>query len=482
MDRPVLSPASSTAPGVWPPATPWLAAGLVALILGIWWWTPVRTPVVIRVPGADRPAGEAGGGGAGAQDVFARATLVAGPGKPASLPGAWPQFRGAGLDGRAKDGVSLARTWPGGKPPVLWTAEVGEGFAGPAVVEGRVFLMDYDREKGRDTVRCLSLADGVEIWRFSYPVAVKRNHGLTRTVPTVSGGRVVAMGPKCHVVSLDAAKGTFAWGVDVVNQYGATVPPWYTGQCPLVDGDAVILAPGGPEALMVSLDAGTGKERWRSPNPQGWKMTHASVVPMDLGGRRLYLYPASGGVVAVEARDGSVAWESGAWKINIATVPSPVLLGEGRVFFTGGYSAGSALFRFREEGGRVVGEEVFRVKASVFGATQHTPVWHEGYLYGIRADGRLVCLSADGKVVWASGPETQFGLGPLMIADGLILAMNDEARLTLADAVPDGFRPRGTSVVLEEGVEAWAPMALAGDRLLARDLTRLVCLAMGAAH
>jgi outer membrane protein assembly factor BamB len=310
-------------------------------------------------------------------------------------------------------------------------------------------------------------------------MSVKRNHGLTRTVPTVAGGRVVAMGPKCHVVSLDAVTGAFGWGIDTVKAYGAVVPPWYTGQCPLVDGDAVILAPGGPDVLMVSVEAATGKERWRSPNPRGWKMTHASIVPMDLGGRRLYLYPASGGVVAVDAKDGAIVWETAKWKINIATVPSPVLLGEGRVFFTGGYSAGSALFRFRDEGGKVEAEEVFRVKAAVFGATQHTPVWYNGHLYGIRADGRLVCLSADGKVVWASGPDTNFGLGPVMIADGLLLAMDDAARLTLAEAVPDGYRPRVTAAVLEEGVEAWAPLALAGNRLLARDLTRMVCLAVG---
>lgn len=500
MDRPVPLPATpagvrsgatpapasrvvpSTPAAEWPVAAPWLAAVLGAAILAIWWWTPVRTPMVERVPGADRPPGETTAGGA-VDDVFAKASVSVGPGKAAvELAGSWPRFRGIRMDGRAEEKVALARSWSDGKPRTLWTVAVGEGFAGPVVDGGRVFLMDYDREKQRDALRCLSLADGAEIWRFSYPMTVKRNHGISRTVPSVSGGRVVAMGPKGHVMCVDAGTGRFAWGVDLVKDYGTTVPAWYTGQCPLIEGDAVILAPGGPDVLMVSRDLGSGKEGWRTPNPNGWKMTHASVVPMDLEGRRLLLYPASGGVVAVDARDGSLAWETPRWKINIATVPSPVVLGEGRVFFTGGYSAGSALFRLRVEAGKVVGEEVFRVKADVFGATQHTPVWHEGHLYGIRADGRLVCLSAEGKVVWASGPDTNFGLGPLMVADGLVLAVSDDARLTVADAVAAGYRPHGTAAVLEEGVEAWGPMALAGDRLLVRDLNRMVCLSVGAAR
>ncbi len=73
---------------------------------------------------------------------------------------------------------------------------------------------------------------------------------------------------------------------------------------------------------------------------------------------------------AVSATDGAVAWETAKWKINIATVPTPVILDDGRVFFTGGYNAGSMLVRFTPDGpsGKLSGEEVFRVKASVFGA------------------------------------------------------------------------------------------------------------------
>ncbi len=202
-----------------PPAVPWVAAGLAVLGLVVWLQAPLRTHVVVRVPGADRPPGETGAA-ASTVDVFARASLVTGPGKASELPGAWPQFRGPNLDGFSRETVPLARSWPGGKPAQLWEVEVGEGFAGPVVAQGRVFLMDYDRAEQRDALRCLSLADGAEIWRFGYPLSVKRNHGLTRTVPTVSGGLVVAMGPKCHVMAVTMETGKFQWGLDLVKDFG----------------------------------------------------------------------------------------------------------------------------------------------------------------------------------------------------------------------------------------------------------------------
>lgn len=459
--------------------TPWAVAAL-ALMVGLsWWFAPLRTPVTLRLPGSDRAGSSSAPNPQDPIDVFQQGRLETGPGRPADLPGSWPGFRGAHGDGIQHEASGLAREWPAGQPLERWAIEVGEGFAGPAIDRGRVFLMDYDRPNQRDALRCLSLADGSEIWRYSYPVAIKRNHGLTRTVPTVAGDRVVAIGPRCHVLAVETDTGAFRWGLDLVRDFGATVPPWYTGQCPLVDGDRVILAPGGPDALLLAVHRSSGDLLWRTPNPHDWKMTHSSVVPFTLGGRRFHLYCASGGVVAVHDGDGSIAWETASWRINIATVPSPVVLDDGHVFLTGGYNAGSLMLAFTLDDDRLTAREVFRLDARTFGATQHTPVWYRGHLYGIRADGRLVCLDRQGTVVWESPPGTRFGLGPLMIADGLILALDDSARLTLADAVPTRYQPLA-SAALMDGHEAWAPLALAGGHLLARDLTRMVCLQLAA--
>jgi outer membrane protein assembly factor BamB len=451
--------------------------GLVALI--VWQKRDVGADLKLRVPGTDQAAGD--GGGVSATNPVLRGTLVRSDGKPASLPGSWPQLRGPNRDGISREPVTLLREWPPTGPRHLWSVEVGEGYAGAAVANGCVYLMDYDRAKRQDALRCLSLADGREIWRFAYPVPVKRNHGMSRTVPTVASNVVVAMGPKCHVVALNPVTGELKWGLDLVRQFGAKVPDWYAGQCPLIEGDRVILAPGGSNVLMMAVEAETGRVLWQTPNPREWKMTHSSIMPMDFQGQHLYVYCGSRGVVGVSARDGAILWDTTDWKISIATVPSPVILDDGRIFLSGGYNAGSLMLQLKDEGGKITAQTLYRLKPEVFGATQQTPILHQDHLYGVRPDGEFVCLDLQGKSVWSSGSKTRFGLGPFLLSEGLIFAANDTAQLTLLEATPSGFHALAQAQVIQ-GQESWGPLTLAGGRLLMRDLTRLVCLEVVSVH
>lgn len=469
------------------PALPPVILVLGTIILACWLLRAPTIPITRRVPGTDHATGI---DGLSSTNPVLLGKVLKGPGLPASLPGSWTGFRGNSREGfsidpRApapsadKSAVPLARTWEPAGPRQIWSIELGEGYAGAAVSNGRVYIMDYDRDKKQDALRCLSLADGQEIWRFAYPVAVKRNHGMSRTVPAISGSNVVAIGPKCHVVCVDANTGDLRWGLDLVRQFGATVPPWYSGQCPLIDNGAVILAPGGKDALLLSVELATGRILWQTPNPKGWKMTHSSIMPMDFAGQRLYVYCATLGVVGVSAKDGALLWDTTDWKISLATVPSPVVLDDGRIFFSGGYNAGSLMLELSQHEGRFHTKSAFKLDPETFGATQQTPILFEGHLYGVRPDGQLVCLDLDGKVLWASGSGHLFGLGSFLMANGLIFALNDSGNLSLIDATPEKFRLLAQAQVLQ-GHESWGPMALAGGRLLARDLTRMVCLDVAA--
>lgn len=455
---------------------PLLVAALGCVILAIWWFRPPHMALVPRLPGTDRAPGTEGGGHSNAVES---GKLIVGPGRVADLPGNWPSFRGPARTGISTEKVTLARSWEGSGLRELWGIDLGEGYAGPAVVGGRVYLVDYDRETRQDAIRCLSLADGQEIWRFAYPVAVKRNHGMTRTVPAVSDNFLVSMGPKCHVSCLNPKTGELRWGMDLVKQFGATVPPWYAGQCPLIDGDLVILAPGGKDVLLMGVELETGKVRWQTPNSKGWKMTHSSIVSMEFGGERMFVYCASLGVVGVSAKDGRLLWETTDWKISIATVPTPVPLELGQIFLSGGYNAGSALLQLEASGGQFLVKTVKRLDPEVFGATQQTPIFYNQYIYGIRADGQFACLDPEGKIRWTSGPTQTFNLGSYLLADGLFLALNDSGALSLIEATPEKFNRLAQAQVLK-GRESWGPMAIAGTRLLARDLTRMVCLEIGA--
>jgi outer membrane protein assembly factor BamB len=224
--------------------------------------------------------------------------------------------------------------------------------------------------------------------------------------------------------------------------------------------------------MAVHID--TGELVWQTPNPSGWNMTHSSIMPMDMGGVRHYIYCAQKGVVGVSALDGSLLWQTEDWKISIATVPSPCVVSDDRVFLSGGYNAGSLMLRLEGTGQQINPTPVFRLDADTFGATQQTPILHQGHLYGIRPDGRFVCLSLDGSVVWTSDPSDTFGLGPYMVAGDVIYAMDDHGLLSAIRARPDRYEKLSEVQVLE-GRESWGPMALAGNRLLVRDLTRMAC-------
>lgn len=454
-------------------AIPLATAFVAAAGFGVWLVWGVWQPMSLRLPEEDGSSGP--GGGQSYTNAVLLGELIRGPGQPSALPGTWPRFRGANFDGIARDSVPLKERWDASGPRRLWSVAVGEGYAGAVAQDGRVYVMDYDQEKRRDALRCLSLADGKEIWRFTYPMAVKRNHGMSRTVPTLSGHYVLAMGPKCHVVCLDAVSGELRWGLDLVTEFGATVPPWYAGQCVLVDEGKVILAIGGKEALFGAFELATGKLIWKTANPKKWLMTHSSVVPMEFAGRKMYVYCASQGVAGIAAVDGAVLWETSVWKISIATIPSPLVLEDGKIFLSGGYDAGSLMLQLKENAGHIAAEVLFRLKPDTFGSTQHTPIYYEQHIYGVRPDGQLVCLSPDGTVKWASGPGHEFGLGPYLIADGKIVVLNDSGKISLIDATPDGFRLLGEAQVLS-GRESWGPLALAGGRLIARDLTSMICL------
>jgi outer membrane protein assembly factor BamB len=365
--------------------------------------------------------------------------------------------------------------WETSKPSVLWDIQLGEGYAGAAVAKGRVYILDYDQTKNGDAIRCLSLDDGREIWRYFYRVKIKRNHGMSRTVPVVVGDCVITFGPKCHVVCLDADTGALRWKRDLVHEDGAEVPAWYAGQCPLVDAERLVLGVGGTDALVMALDYLTGEVLWKTPNPKGWKMTHSSLVPMDLGDERSYVYCTSGGVVGVSATDGRMLWQYQSWRINIANVPTPLIIDRERIFLCGGYNSGAMMLSIKRVDDQYIPEALFRLDPKVFGSDQQTPILYKDHIYGVRPDEQLVCMDLNGNIKWTSSSANKFGLGPYTIINDLIFVMDDEGHLTVTKATPKAYQPLTTARVLE-GHESWGPMAFVSGRLIVRDLTRMKCL------
>lgn len=130
---------------------------------------------------------------------------------------------------------------------------------------------------------------------------MKRNHGFSRTVPVIRDEYVITIGPQGHVMCCDPVTGDLKWGIDMQKQFKTEVPFWYTGQCPCVDDDVLVLAPAGEETLLAGVDCLTGEIVWSTPNTLGYKMSHSSVMPMSLSNKRTYVYAGVGGVCGVSA-------------------------------------------------------------------------------------------------------------------------------------------------------------------------------------
>lgn len=401
------------------------------------------------------------------------------------LSGKWPNFRGADHDNVNKETIRLIDKWPATGPEILWEKELGEGHAAPAIYNGRVYLLDYDERRERDVLHCYSLTDGTELWRRGYKVKIKRNHGMSRTIPAVNDKYVVTIGPRCQVMCNDALTGEMIWGIDLVREYKAYEPLWYTGQCPVIDDNIAVLAVGG-RYLLMGVDCATGKVVWQTPNPDSLKMSHSSVVPMTIAGKKMYVYNSLGGLCGISAEEGDkgkLLWMTKDFSSSVIA-PSPLFAGGDRVFVTAGYGAGSGLFKINRNGESfsVQTLQIFK-PAEGMASEQQTPIYKDGYVFNIQTKdagttrNQFICCASDNfkKILWTSSTAERFGLGPYLLADNKFFILNDEGEMTIARYSTSGFEVLDKAEVIK-GNDAWGPLALADGMLILRDSKKMVCV------
>ncbi len=402
------------------------------------------------------------------------------------IPGThWPRFRGADFDNVSKENIRLIDKFDKAGPKILWKKTLGEGHAAPAVYDGRIYILDYEETGKQDLLRCLSLATGEELWHRGYHVRLKRNHGLSRTIPAVTDNYVVTIGPRCQVMCVNRLNGDFLWGVDLVNEYNTEVPFWYTGQCPLIDNDTAIIATGG-KSLLVGIDCKTGTKAWETPNPRNWKMSHSSIMPMTFKGKKMYVYCAIGGICGISASGadkGQVLWETTAFAPAVIA-PSPVILDNGLIYMTAGYGAGAVLIQLKENAGRFTSEIVTQYKPlEGLASEQQTPIYYNGFLFGIlpkdagELRGQFACYKGNNtlKPVMSSGKTVRFGLGPYIIADNKFFILDDNGEMTIAKYSASKFTVLD-KVQIIDGQDSWGPLVITGGYMLMRDSKTLVCL------
>jgi len=470
---------------------------LVVLVFGtvlLWWILSAQPlPVTERIPGMDeRPKMVVRSDTVNIGEFFDTLSAM-----DAVVPGDWPRFRGTDFDNINKDTTPLSENWDTSGPSILWRATLGEGYAGPAVHNGRVYLLDYNERKKADVLRCFSLSSGKELWRRWYYVDLKRNHGYSRTIPAVTDKYLVTIGPRSHVMCVDPDSGKMLWSIDLEKEFGIPgtekgriTPDFYTGQCPMIDNDIAVLAPGG-KALMIGVDCASGKIIWETPNPDSLRMSHNSIMPMTIHGKRMYVYNAVGGVCGVSAEKadlGKLMWITTDWS-PATTAASPIFLGNDEIAVFGSYGAGGARIVISSAASEYSATVREQHKATNgLASDQQTPVIIGNYIWSVLPENagalkkQLVCYKKTDLLtaVWSSGKEYRFGrgLGPYIVSGDKLYLLDDDGNLYFYK-IQDNKATLLASHKILKGIEAWGPMAIAGKYLIMRDSRNLLCLNIG---
>ncbi len=461
-----------------------LTAALVVcylLVLIGWHLYDPTTHFTEAVPGADhRPEGHA----RKADDVLIGEFFMKEEGTAPSnqLKGEWPCFRGANHDNKAVKPTGTLTLKD------VWTVPTGEGHAAPVISEGKVYVLDYDEQLSSDVLRCFDLPTGKPLWRRWYRVPMKRNHGFSRTIPAIWHDLVVTIGPEGHVMCCNKHTGDLLWTIDMKKRFGTEIPFWYTGQCPLIDNGALVLAPAGKDTLMLGVDVKTGETLWGTPNTISFKMSHSSVMPMTFAATPTYVYVGVGGVCGVSAQtgqQGQLLWSATKWQPSVVA-PSPLQISPSQVFLVAGYGAGGALLQVSKSGSAWKAEILDAYKAAEgMSSEQQTPICHNGTLITILPkDGggmrERLAMYTPGNIhtpIWTSAADERFGLGPYMMVGDMLFALKEDGELFVYRVGTTSMTLLKRQRVMEEGIDAWGPMAYADGYLMVRDSKTMKCLA-----
>lgn len=404
----------------------------------------------------------------------------------------WPQWRGPNRDGASKE-TKLLKTWPKEGPTLLWKAEkCGVGYGSPATAAGKIFLLgSEDSEKGsNEFILCLDSKDGKEIWRKPLNTADGNyNHGWgsgPRSTPTVDGDQVYVLGAKGDLQSFNIKDGALNWAKNLVKDFGGAIPVWGYSESLLIDGDRLLVTPGGNKGTIACLKKTDGSVIWRSTDLQDGA-GYSSIVITTVDGIKHYVQQTMQSVAGVSL-EGKLLWKRADIAYKVAVIPTPIVH-KNYVFVTAGYGAGCSLVRLAKDGDGIKAEMVYKNKTIV---NHHGGVIRiDDFVYGHSDVGGWTCLDFT-KSDKADGPEAtwtnkKFDKGTITYADGSfycygenkgdivkIAASNkewvEEARMDL---------PFKSKIPRRSG-KNWAHLVISNGKLYVRDHELLMCFDIAA--
>jgi outer membrane protein assembly factor BamB len=378
----------------------------------------------------------------------------------------WPQWRGPDRTGLSKE-TGLLKQWPASGPPRLWTiSNLGAGYGAVAVSGDRIFVQSL---VGRQSaVAALNRADGKLIWSKALGTGGNNDRGPgPRSTPTIDADRVYVLTENGDLACLRTMDGSIVWQRNILRDFNGRNISWDISESPLIDGNRVIVTPGGRGAGIVALDKMSGKTIWTTKELSD-EAGYASVIAADIRGIRTLMTLTGQGGVGVRASDGKLMWKYPRVANGTANIATPIFH-DNKVFYTSDYGTGGALLGLTPtESGEVKAQEIYftRELKNHHGGV----VLVNGNLYGFNSS-ILTCLDfATGKMMWR---DRSVGKGALTYADGHLYILSENNTVGLVEASPAGYREKGRFQIADSGLPSWAHPVVSGGRLYIRNQNTL---------
>lgn len=399
----------------------------------------------------------------------------------------WPQWGGPQRDLVWRES-GLVERLPSGTLPRVWTAPIGEGYAGPAVAAGKVYVTDRIHGAARDgteRVLCLDAATGEIIWKQEYACDYTISYPAgPRATPTVDGDRVYTVGAVGHLFCLDAISGTVVWAKHFPTDYQTELPTWGMAGPPLVDGEQLIVLVGGPDALVVSFDKRTGAELWRALNDPA--VGYCPPVIFDFGGRRQLIQWHPQAVSSLDPETGKELW-SVPFQVQAGLTIATPRQHATRLLVSAFYN-GSLMLEVAPDGSGAKtlwrGTSNSELKTDGLHCLMCTPIFNGTYIYGVCSYGQLRCLdAATGERIWetneATGSDRWWNAFIVPQGDRVWLH-NEQGELLTAKLSPQGFVEESRALLIEptrpvrRRQTIWSHPAFADGSVFARNDRELV--------
>lgn len=398
----------------------------------------------------------------------------------------WPQWGGPERDLVWRETGIVERLPEGPVLPRVWSTAIGEGYSGPAVADGRVFITDYQKETRSERILCLDATNGRILWKHAYPVGYTISYPAgPRSTPVVDSDRVYALGAMGNFTCLEVKTGKVIWTHDFPKEFDTSIPIWGMVASPLVlDQQLITLVGGRPDGLIISFDKKTGKELWRSLEDAA--VGYCPPVLFEFAGKPQLIIWHPEAVSAIDPQNGKAIWEV-PFRVRAGlTVPMPRQIGR-RIFVTAFYN-GPMMLEVAKDGqsARIVwkGSSDSEIKTDGLHSIMPTPVVTENNIYGICSYGQLRCLnSRTGERIWETLEATGSGRwwnAFLIPHEDRVFVHNEQGELIIAQLSPEGYRELSRSLLVEptrpvrRRMTIWSHPAFAMKSVFARNDREIV--------